>query len=211
MNNITQIISQNIEETCSVTPTLTLTNRASQQGGYLPKKTQKIWKQHITTYHLIRKTIYITKNLPNWRTHPIMNTLGQYSRIHIPSPPEDETLINIWIKEIAVIAKTINLQARKITTKYTKECIKKAISKYRKLYETNPKRINRKIFKNLESLPLDCITDRNNNILTNPKDIANEIHIQQTLSKKLAVSTCYYLSKHPLNARAQLDNIHGTT
>ena len=162
MDNITQKISKNIEETCSAPPIPTLTNRAIQQGGYLPRKIQKTWKQHITTYHLIRKTIYITKNLTNWRIHPIMDTLRQYSQIHIPLPPEDDSLINTWIKEIAMIAKTSNLQARKITTKFTKKCIKKAISKYRKLYESNPKRINRKVFKNLETPPLDCITDRNN-------------------------------------------------
>jgi hypothetical protein len=96
-----------------------------------------------------------------------------------------------------MIAKTTKLQARKITTKYTKECIKKAISKYKEMYETNPKRINKKIFNNLEIPPLDCITDRNNNILTNPEDIANEIYIQQTLSNKTALPTCYYLSNHP--------------
>lgn len=61
MDNITHTISKIIEEMCSVTPIPTLTNRAAEQGGYLPRKIQKTWKQHITTYHLIRKTIYITK------------------------------------------------------------------------------------------------------------------------------------------------------
>ena len=34
-------------------------------------------------------------------------------------------------------------------------------------------------------------------MLINPEDIANEIHIQQTLSNKPAVPTCYYLPIHP--------------
>jgi DNA-binding protein Fis len=144
-----------------------------------------------------------------------MDTLRQYNRIHIPPPPLDNSLINTWIKEITILAKTSDLQARKITTKYTKECIKKAISKYKKLYETNPKRINRKVFKNLETPLLDCITDSNNNILTNPDDIANEIHIQQTLSNKPTVPTCYNLVTTyqitPLSAYAQLDSTHGMT
>ena len=133
----------------------------------------------------------------NWRIHPIMETLRNYNRVHIPPPPEEDSLTNTWIKDIATIAKTTNLQARKITTKYTKECVKKAISKYIKLYETNPRKINMKVFKNLETPPLDCITDRNNNILTNPEEIAKEIHIQQTLSNKPAVPTCYFLPNHP--------------
>ena len=38
------------------------------------------------------------------------------------------------------------------------------------------------VFNNQESPPLDCIIDKNNNILTNPSDIANEIHTQQTIN-----------------------------
>lgn len=41
---------------------------------------------------------------------------------------------------MATIAKIVNKQARNITTKYTKECILKAISKYRQFYEKNPKK-----------------------------------------------------------------------
>ena len=50
-------ISENIENTCSTMPILTLTNRTILQGGYLLRKTQRIWKRHIATYHLIRKVV----------------------------------------------------------------------------------------------------------------------------------------------------------
>ena len=112
-------------------------------------------------------------------------------------PPNDDLQKNEWIKELATLAKTANIQARKITTKYTKECIKKAISKYRKLYEISPKKINKKVFKNLETPPFDYIMDRNNNILTNPEDIANEIHVQQSISNRPTVPTCHFLPNHP--------------
>ena len=36
----------------------------------------------------------------------------------------------------------------------------------------------------------------NNSILTNPTDIANEIHIQQTISNSPTVPTCYHQSEH---------------
>ena len=45
MDHIIQKISKTIENTCSATPRPTLTNRASHQGGFLPRKLQKIWKK----------------------------------------------------------------------------------------------------------------------------------------------------------------------
>jgi len=38
-----------------------------------------------------------------------------------------------WSKTLANIAKPANIQARKITTQCTQNCIKKAISNYRKI------------------------------------------------------------------------------
>ena len=64
MDEITQKISEAIENTCSAPPIPTLNDRISKQGGYLPRKTQKTWKKQVATYHLIRKAIYITKNTP---------------------------------------------------------------------------------------------------------------------------------------------------
>ena len=61
------------------------------------------------------------------------------------------------------------------------------------------KKINNKVFKNQDTPPLDCIRDRNNNILTSLEDIANEIHIQQSISNKPTVPTCYYQPKHANN------------
>ena len=126
-----------------------------------------------------------------------MNELNNHTHIRIPPPPNDDLQKNEWIKELATLAKTANIQARKITTKYTKECIKKAISKYRQLYKTSPKRINRKVFKNLETPPFDYLTDQNNNILTSPEDIANEILIHQSISNRPTVPTYHFLPNHP--------------
>ena len=123
MDQIIQKISKIIKNTCSATPIPILTNRASHQGGILPRKLQKIWKSHIKTYHLIRKGIYITKNTINWNTHPIMHELNNHTHISIPSPPNNDLQKNEWIKELATLAKMANIQARKITTNYIKECI----------------------------------------------------------------------------------------
>ena len=126
-----------------------------------------------------------------------MFELNSHTHTNIPPPPDNDLLKNDWIKELATLAKATNTQARKITTKYTKDCIKKAISKYRQLYEISPKKINRKVFKNLETSPLDYITDSNNNILTSPEDIANKIHIQQSISNRPTVPTCHFFPNHP--------------
>ena len=65
--------------------------------------------------------------------------------------------------------------------------------------EQNPKKINCKVFKNTETSPLDSIIDRQNNILTNPEDIASEIYTQQSINNRPTVPTCKYQNPHPLH------------
>jgi len=139
---------------CSVPPLLQLTNHTSQQGNFLPRKLQKKWKALLSTYHPIKKTIYITKHRPNRTTHSIIEELHNYTYVHIPSLAIHDTNRQEWIKTLSNIAKTTNIQAHKITTQYTKNCIKKAISKYRQLYEKSQK-INKKVFKNPNTPPID--------------------------------------------------------
>ena len=98
---------------------------------------------------------------------------------------------------LAAIAKTANKEARKITTKYTKGCILKAVSKYRQMYEKNPKKITKKVFKYFETSPLDSITDKQNNILTHAEDIAKYIYIQQSINNRPTIPTCHYQNIHP--------------
>ena len=113
--HIIQKIFEAIENTCSIMPIPTLTNRASQQGSFLPRKLQKIWKKHVKTCHLIRKAIYITNNTINWHNHTIMYELNSHTHINILPPSNDDLLKNeIWIKEIATLAKTASIQAKKI-------------------------------------------------------------------------------------------------
>ena len=49
-----------------------------------------------------------------------MNELNNHNHVNIPPPPEDDLLKKEWIRELAIIAKTANILAKKITTKYTK-------------------------------------------------------------------------------------------
>ena len=90
MDQIIQKISETIKNTCSMAPLPTLTNITIQQGGFLPRKLQKIWKNQINTYHLIRKAIYTTKNIANSRTHSIINELNNHTHINIPPPRMEE-------------------------------------------------------------------------------------------------------------------------
>ena len=140
----------------------------------------------------MRKAIYLIKNSPNWPPHSIIEELKNHTQVTIPPPPNQEPNQNEWIKIVAKIVKTANVHARKITTKHIQECVRKAISKYMQLYEKNPKKINKKIFKKQETPSLDYITDEHNNIITNPEDIANEIHKQQSISNRPTVPPCYH-------------------
>ena len=108
LDNIVEKISITIEKTCKAAPIPTLTNRTSQQGGFLPRKLSKEWKKHLDTYHLIRKTIYIAKNNPHWQTHPILNEIRNHQHVQIPYPPTTTSPPNEWIDVLAAIAKTAN-------------------------------------------------------------------------------------------------------
>ena len=67
------------------------------------------------------------------------------------------------------------------------------------MYDKSPKKINRKVFKNNDTCPLDSIVDSRNKILTNPADIASESYLQQTISNRPTVPTCHYPNKHTLH------------
>jgi hypothetical protein len=79
-----------------------LTNQTNRQGGYLPRKLQLQWKKHLTKHHLTRKIIYIVKNHPNWRQHPILH---QITSLQAPPIPPPNTSISNWIHELATIGK----------------------------------------------------------------------------------------------------------
>ena len=116
LDYIANIISETIEKTCKADPLPNLTNRTSQQGGFLPRKLAREWKRHLNTYHLIRKTIYIAQHDPMWQTHPILNEIRNHQHVSIPHPPATTTPPTEWIDAIATIAKNANKEARKITT-----------------------------------------------------------------------------------------------
>jgi hypothetical protein len=64
MDHLVKNISKIIEDTCTAPLIPTLTNQASKQGGFLPRKLQKQWKKELSTYHIIRKAIkLITQNI----------------------------------------------------------------------------------------------------------------------------------------------------
>ena len=65
LDNLILKISDKIQDTFSAPPLPYFTNHVAQQGGFLPRKLQKKWKDYLSTYHLIRKTIYLIKNYPN--------------------------------------------------------------------------------------------------------------------------------------------------
>jgi hypothetical protein len=94
MDQMVQNISKIIEDTCTAPPIPTLTYQTNKQGGYLPKKLQKLWKKEISTYHTIRKTIKLTTQNTNWRTHPLITNLQNHPHTTIPNPPTDLMLVN---------------------------------------------------------------------------------------------------------------------
>jgi hypothetical protein len=189
MDQMVQNISNIIEDTCSAPPIPTLTSLTTKQGGYLPRKLQKLWKKELSTYHIIRKAFKLTTQETNWHTHPLITNIQTHPHATIPNPPNDPTLINKWMKTLGIIGKIAKKNAHDIITKQTTTNCKKTISKYRNTLNLQPKRIHKVIFKNTDNTTLDSIKDRQGNILTNPEDIAEEIHIQQSILNQLATPT----------------------
>jgi exonuclease III len=64
---------------------------ASKQGGYLPRKLQKLWKKELATYHIIRKTIKLTTQNTNWGSHPLITNLQNHPHTTIHNPPNNPT------------------------------------------------------------------------------------------------------------------------
>jgi hypothetical protein len=131
MDQMVQNISKIIEDTCTAPPIPTLTYLTNKQGGYLPIKLQKLWKKEISTYHIIKKTIKLTTQNTNWRTHPLITNLQNHPHTTIPNPPNDSMLTNDWIKTLGTIGKIAKKNAQDIITKQTTINCKKEISKYR--------------------------------------------------------------------------------
>jgi hypothetical protein len=196
MDQIINNRSKIIEETSTALPIPTLTNLTSKQGGYLPRKLQKLWKKELSTYHIIRKTIKITTQDTNWRTHPLITNLQNHPHTILPNPPNDPLLTNEWINTLGTIGKKAKKNAQDIITKQTTINCKKAISKYRNTLNLQPKRIHKVIFKKTENTTLDSIRDKQGNILTNPEDIAKEIFIQQSILNQPFTPACHHQPTH---------------
>ena len=102
---VNKISEKKIEKTCTTYPLPNLMYKTSQQGGFLPRKLVRGWKTYFTTYHLIRKAIYIAQHDPHWQAHPILNDIRNHQHVSIPHPPVTTARLVEWIDAIATIAK----------------------------------------------------------------------------------------------------------
>ena len=141
----------------NITPPFT--TRAKIQGGFLPKKQQKIWKHQIKIYHGVRKAIraacqYSHTHLQN---HPNMTSLTLLNNSNILIIPINPTEHLQWIEKIANIGRKTKIEAHKIIVKQTAINCKTAITKYRTLFNIKPKIIYKQIFHPTIESSLDCI------------------------------------------------------
>jgi hypothetical protein len=121
LNTLIHNIFDIINNICTTTPLPILIQRTTQQGGYLPRKLQKQWKHHLSSYHLTRKAIYLLQHTPNWRVHPLILCLHFHPYAQIPAPPPLPQPLDQWIQQLSDLAKKANTNARAITSKYTKK------------------------------------------------------------------------------------------
>ena len=125
-----------------------------------------------------------------------------YHNLTLPPTYSHPDTSTIWpitprmVNSHSNLAKMANKNTRNITSKLTRKNVQKAITKYRHLYNIAPKIINHKIFKHNDTPLLKSLLDCNNYILTNPKDIANEIYTQQSIINKSIIRICYHQPDH---------------
>jgi hypothetical protein len=101
LDSIINNISFTIQKTCSATSIIPLIHTTAQQGGCLPCKIQKLWKTHLSTYHLIHKAIYITQHNPKLTQSQI------YSYSNTCTPADLPRMANSHL----ILAKTAKINA----------------------------------------------------------------------------------------------------
>ena len=94
------------------------------------------------------------------------------------------------------MGKTAQQNAKTIIAEHSRKNAQKAIAKFQKFITTQPKQGNKATFQNSDNPPLDSLLDKNNNIITHPTDIANEIFIQQSTTNAPTVKTCNHQPQH---------------
>jgi hypothetical protein len=102
------------------------------------------------------------------------------------------------------MGKTAQQNARTIIAKHSRKNAQKTIAKFKKLITTKPKQGNKAIFQNFDNPPLDSLLDKNNNIITHPTNIADEIFIQQSTTNAPTVKTCNHQPQHNLDYTCQV-------
>ena len=88
--DIINTLSICIKATCLDTQTPNpLSHRTRQQGGFFPRKQQKLWKSHLKIYYTTRKTTCTVHFMPciSWPSHQNIQQLYTLKNIHIPPPP----------------------------------------------------------------------------------------------------------------------------
>ena len=196
---ITNSLTQCIEQTCMTPPTPPLPNRVKSQGGFLPRTLQKKWKQQLKIYHHIEKAIRSACQNPHALLHNNSNisNLQLIQTINIPPLPTNPVDIHTWVEQLATIGKNAKKEAHKIITKQTAINCKISITKYRTLLNIKPKIIHKKIFHPTTTSMLDCLQNQHSQVITKSDDIAREIYIIQQKSSYRQAPLCDDIIDHP--------------
>ena len=102
------------------------------------------------------------------------------------------------------MGKTAQHNARTIIAQHSRKNAQKAITRFKKLITTKSKQGNKIIFQNSDNPPLDSLLDKNNNIITHPTDIVDEVFIQQSTINAPTVKTCIHQPQHQSTCTCQV-------
>ena len=94
-----------------------LSQRAHQQGGFLPRKKQNAWNHWLEIYNIIQSEtrVITTQSCPTWHNHQDIYQLCTLTNVTTLPTLIDKSTSQKWIEELAIIGRTVekHLQTNK--------------------------------------------------------------------------------------------------
>lgn len=142
--------SNKIQDTCNAPPIPELTNRTSHQGGFLQRKLQKNGK-NLLHLPLNQKRNLPKQNFPNWRTHPIIEILKNHTHSPFHTPRTKRTTYKNGSRQLLTQPKLKHTSPKNYLYIHSR-MYQESHSQMQTTIRKEPKKINKRVFKNQETL-----------------------------------------------------------
>ena len=157
-NSIISSISGYTKQTCAAPPPLSLIPQTKRQGGFLAPQTIKSMEKNNSTPTTSKKESIKATAFSITHLKPQIQEINKSHNITSPPITYDPLEIEIWLDNIANIAKCAKVEAQK-TSKQTSQNCKRTI----KISSSTKSKItknHKRNFNHQNSTTLDCLVDK---------------------------------------------------